>query len=169
MKVQFLGWEDPLEKEMAPTPVFLPVKSRGQRSLAVYNSWGCKRVRYDLVTKWQQQHKLNYLTWLSFGDHVVGEGLWYGYLASCVLFFIFECTCNSLLFVKRGILLISTCINVSSKIVFGVGLSLLHFLIWLQGALYFSNNIRKLEKTKFITHRSLRVHSMPGSTQCGCR
>ena len=28
-----LGWEDPLEKEMAPTPVFLPGKSHGQRGL----------------------------------------------------------------------------------------------------------------------------------------
>ena len=29
-----LGWEDPLEKGMPPTPVFLPGKSHGQRSLA---------------------------------------------------------------------------------------------------------------------------------------
>ena len=28
-----LGGEDPLEKEMAKTPVFLPGKSQGQRSL----------------------------------------------------------------------------------------------------------------------------------------
>ena len=28
-----LGQEDPLEKEMAPTPVFLPGKSHGQRIL----------------------------------------------------------------------------------------------------------------------------------------
>ena len=28
------GWEDPLEKEMDPTPVFLLGKSHGQRSLA---------------------------------------------------------------------------------------------------------------------------------------
>ena len=31
------GREDPLEKEMQPTPVFLPGKSHGQRSLAGYN------------------------------------------------------------------------------------------------------------------------------------
>ena len=30
--VQSLGWEDPLEKEMQPTPVFLPGKSHGPRS-----------------------------------------------------------------------------------------------------------------------------------------
>ena len=32
-RVQSLGWEDPLEKEMGTTPVFLPGKSHGQRSL----------------------------------------------------------------------------------------------------------------------------------------
>ena len=31
--VRSLGWEDPLEKEMQPTPVSLPGKSHGQRSL----------------------------------------------------------------------------------------------------------------------------------------
>ena len=36
--IQFLGWEDPLEK-WQPTPVFLPGKSHGQRSLAGYNPW----------------------------------------------------------------------------------------------------------------------------------
>jgi hypothetical protein len=35
MWVQSLGWEDPLEKEMT-TPVFLPEKSHGQRSLMGY-------------------------------------------------------------------------------------------------------------------------------------
>ena len=41
--VQFLGWEDPLEKEMAtPPPVFLPGESHGQRSLVGYNPWGRK-------------------------------------------------------------------------------------------------------------------------------
>ena len=32
--VSSLGWEDPLEKEMQPTPVFSPGESHGQRSLA---------------------------------------------------------------------------------------------------------------------------------------
>ena len=32
-----LGWEDPLEKEMATTPVFLPEKFHGQRSLVGYS------------------------------------------------------------------------------------------------------------------------------------
>ena len=30
--VQFLGWEDPLEQGMEPTPVLLPGKSHGQKS-----------------------------------------------------------------------------------------------------------------------------------------
>ena len=34
---QSLDQEDPLEKEMAPTPVFLPGKFHAQRSLASYS------------------------------------------------------------------------------------------------------------------------------------
>ena len=41
-QVQSLGKEDPLEKGMLPTPVFLPGESHGQRSLAGYSPWGCK-------------------------------------------------------------------------------------------------------------------------------
>ena len=40
--VRSLGWEDPLEKEMAIHPVPLPGKSHGQRSLVGYSPWGCK-------------------------------------------------------------------------------------------------------------------------------
>ena len=40
-QVQSLGQEDPLEEEMA-TPVFSPVESHGQGSLASYSPWGCK-------------------------------------------------------------------------------------------------------------------------------
>ena len=39
-QVQSLGQEDPLEKEWLPTPVFLPGKFHGQRSLAGYRPWG---------------------------------------------------------------------------------------------------------------------------------
>ena len=41
-QVRSLGGEDPLEKEMATTTVFLPGKLHGQRSLAGYSPWGCK-------------------------------------------------------------------------------------------------------------------------------
>ena len=44
-QVQSLGWEDPLEKEMAthsPTPVLLPGKFHALRSLVGYSPWGRK-------------------------------------------------------------------------------------------------------------------------------
>ena len=37
-----LGSEDPLEKEWQSTPVFLPGKFHGQRSLVGYSPWGLK-------------------------------------------------------------------------------------------------------------------------------
>ena len=40
--VRSLDWEDPLEKEMATTPVLLPGKSHGQRSLVGYSPRGRK-------------------------------------------------------------------------------------------------------------------------------
>ena len=42
MQVQSMGREDPLEKEMQPTPVLLPGKLHGQKSLAGYLPWGGK-------------------------------------------------------------------------------------------------------------------------------
>ena len=45
------GLENPLESEMAATPVFLPGKSHGQRSLAGYSPWGRKRAGHSLATK----------------------------------------------------------------------------------------------------------------------
>ena len=42
-QVRFLGWEDPLEKEMAThSPVLLPGKFHGPRSLVGHSPWGCK-------------------------------------------------------------------------------------------------------------------------------
>ena len=43
----------PWRRKWQPTPVFLPGKSHGQRSLAGYRSWGCKRVGHDLARKRQ--------------------------------------------------------------------------------------------------------------------
>ena len=40
--VRSLGWEDPLEKEMATHPVFLPGESHGWRSLVGYSPWVAK-------------------------------------------------------------------------------------------------------------------------------
>ena len=41
--VQSLGWEDSLEKERQPAPVFLPGKSHGERSLVGSSPRGCKK------------------------------------------------------------------------------------------------------------------------------
>ena len=41
-RVQSLGREDPLEKEVATHSVLLPDKSYGRRSLVSYNPWGCR-------------------------------------------------------------------------------------------------------------------------------
>ena len=41
-QIRSLGWEDPLEKEMATHSSFLPRKSHGQRTLAGYSPWGLK-------------------------------------------------------------------------------------------------------------------------------
>ena len=57
MQVQSLGWEDPQRKKWQPTPIFLPGKSHGQRSLVGYIPWGYKRVGHDLVTKQQQKEE----------------------------------------------------------------------------------------------------------------
>ena len=54
-QVGSLGQEDPLEKEMAITPIFLPGKSHELRILVGYSLWGCKRVGHNLVTEQQQQ------------------------------------------------------------------------------------------------------------------
>ena len=42
-------------RKWQPTPVFLPGKSHGQRSLIGYSPWGRKRVGHDLATKQQQR------------------------------------------------------------------------------------------------------------------
>ena len=38
-------------RKWLPTPVFLPGKSHGLRSLVGYSPWGCQRVGHDLETK----------------------------------------------------------------------------------------------------------------------
>ena len=69
-RVQPLGREDPLRRNWQPTPVFLPRKSHGQRSLASYYPWGC-RVRHDWAIK-----QSNSGTNLCFGSCLVNFFLW---------------------------------------------------------------------------------------------
>ena len=41
-QVRFLGWEDPLEREMATHSSILAWRTHGQKSLAGYSPRGCK-------------------------------------------------------------------------------------------------------------------------------
>ena len=43
MWVRSLVQEDPLEKGMQPTPISLPGKSHGQRSLVGYSPWALRK------------------------------------------------------------------------------------------------------------------------------
>ena len=43
-RVRSLGWEGPLEKEMAPHANTLAGEFHGLRSLVSYSSWGCKEL-----------------------------------------------------------------------------------------------------------------------------
>ena len=69
----------PQRSKWRPTPVFLPGKLHGQRSLADYSSWGHKRVRYGWVIKqqskgdhWRHGHfLLNGIHWYTVTEHVV--------------------------------------------------------------------------------------------------
>ena len=50
-QVQSLDWKISWGRKWQPTAAFLPGKSHGQRNLAGYSPWGCKRVGYNCVTK----------------------------------------------------------------------------------------------------------------------
>ena len=55
-RVQFLDWEDPLGRKWQPTPVFLPEKSHGLRSLAGYIPWGFKELD---TTEWLNNNNIH--------------------------------------------------------------------------------------------------------------
>ena len=56
MWVWSLGWEDPLEKEMATLPSILAWEIPWtEEPGGSYSPWGCKRVGYNSTTKQQQQ------------------------------------------------------------------------------------------------------------------
>ena len=46
----------PWRRKWQSTPVFLPGKCHGQRSLVGCSLLSCKRIRHDLVTKQQKKH-----------------------------------------------------------------------------------------------------------------
>ena len=54
-RVKKISWR----RKWQPSPVFLPGKSHGQRSLGGYSPWGHKRVGHDFVTEqYQQQQRI---------------------------------------------------------------------------------------------------------------
>ena len=55
MQVQSLGWEDPLEEEMATHPSILAWRIPWTEEPGRLWSMGSQRVRHDLATKQQQQ------------------------------------------------------------------------------------------------------------------
>ena len=54
MQVWSLAQEDPLKRKWQSTPLFLPGKSHGQRSLAGYSPWAC-RIGRDWATNRRRQ------------------------------------------------------------------------------------------------------------------
>ena len=69
MLVGSLGQEDPLEKDMAIIPVFLPGESHGQRSLAGYSPWGHKQLDTSEATG----HTSTYYEINKVGDGELGR------------------------------------------------------------------------------------------------
>ena len=69
MLVGSLGQEDPLEKDMAIMPVFLPGESHGQRSLAGYSPWGHKQLDTSEATG----HTSTYYEINKVGDGELGR------------------------------------------------------------------------------------------------
>ena len=80
--VQSLSWNDPLVKKMQPTPVFLPGKSHGQRSLVGYSPWCCKESdttehgspgdNQELLNKSEFHHELQGVELLSWASGTTG-------------------------------------------------------------------------------------------------
>ena len=71
-QVQSLGGEDPLEKEMAATPVFLPGKSHGQKPGGL-PSMRSQRVGHNLMTKQQKGHNSGAARWKTCPGRRLGK------------------------------------------------------------------------------------------------
>ena len=56
IQVQSLGWEDPLEKEMATHFSILPWRIHGQRTLVGYSPWGHKESVTSMHTHTYMSH-----------------------------------------------------------------------------------------------------------------
>ena len=58
MRVQSLGWEDPVEEEMATLSSILVWKIHGQRSLVGYGPWRQKELDATAVTEHAYREQL---------------------------------------------------------------------------------------------------------------
>ena len=78
-RLRFIPWvkKIPWRREWQPTPVFLPGKSHGQRSLAGYSPWGRKsQTRLSCWEFTQDTHKLSHLlAWLRFNATICKTGV----------------------------------------------------------------------------------------------
>ena len=63
--VQSLGWEDPLEEEMATHSSILAWIFHGQRSLADCSPWGCKELE---MTEWLSTHNNDIVNCIQFSS-----------------------------------------------------------------------------------------------------
>ena len=71
MWVLSLDWKDPVEKGIAPTPIFLPEESPGQRSLMGYSPQGLTELDMTEVTQHAPSHPCAKLTWEMYYIEVV--------------------------------------------------------------------------------------------------
>ena len=75
--VQFLGWEDPLEKGKVPTPVFWPGEFHG-----LYSPWGHKEL--DMTEQLLKKKKKRYWNWTLDPKYLGPESI---YMLWCLLIF----------------------------------------------------------------------------------
>ena len=89
-QVQFLCWEDPLEKEMATHSTILVwevpwTEEPGQRSLVGYSPWGCKS--HDLVTEPPAGGEVEAVTdFIFLGSQITADGDCNHEIKRCLLF-----------------------------------------------------------------------------------
>ena len=91
----------PRRRKWQPTPVFLHVKSHGQRTLTGYSPRGCQRVRHELVTKQQQE-----LAWCDHTTHSLKNYI------GCMTLQLFRVCLNG---ITRGIESLNTLVSLLKK------------------------------------------------------
>ena len=98
---QSLSWKDPLERKWQVTPVFLPGKFHGQRSLAGYSPWSLKEsdttewlstaqhrgyhIKFLLQFTVNRKHTLNHVNLLKFVRFLFSLAGWNVFILSSFL------------------------------------------------------------------------------------